>query len=294
MDTTAIAAGYDALTARLAAWAEAEDNIRVALVIGSRARTDHPADAWSDLDVLLFARNPAPLWEDVGWLHAIGHPWLTFLEPTPEGRGFERRVLFEGGLDVDFVPNHAAVLDAMLAQGIPPDVADMLRRGVRFLVDKDGYAARFAALPSTPVTAIPPAEAEFLNQVNDFWFHTVWTAKHLRRGELWWAKGCCDSYLKGLLRQMLEWHAQATRGGQVDTWMRGRFLEEWADPRAVAALPHAFAHYDAGDVWQALQVTLELYRWLSLETAAIWGFAYPTTGAGAATELVQALAAGRF
>ncbi|MBN1967232.1 MAG: aminoglycoside 6-adenylyltransferase [Anaerolineae bacterium] len=293
MDAATVAAGYDRLTARLTAWAEGEDNIRVVLVIGSRARSDHPADAWSDLDVLLLARDPAPLWEDAGWVQAIGRPWLTFLEPTPDGRGFERRVLFEGGLDVDFVPQHVAGLDAMLAHGIPPDVADMLRRGVRFLVDKDGYAARFEALPLPTLRADPPAEAEFLNQVNDFWYPTVWTAKHLRRGELWWAKGGCDSYLKGLLRQMLEWHAQATRGGHVDTWMRGRFLEEWADSRAVAALPQAFAHYDAEDIWQALQVTLELYRRLSLETAAKWGFGYPTAGAEAAAALVQGLAAGR-
>jgi len=29
----------------------------------------------------------------------------------------------------------------------------------------------------------------------------------------------------------------------ADTWMSGRFLEEWADARAVAALPEIFAHY---------------------------------------------------
>jgi hypothetical protein len=24
--------------------------------------------------------------------------------------------------------------------------------------------------------------------VSDFWYHALWSAKHLRQGELWWAK----------------------------------------------------------------------------------------------------------
>jgi len=44
--------------------------------------------------------------------------------------------------------------------------------------------------------AHPPAQDEFLDLINDFWYHTVWTAKKLRRGELWTAQGCSDSYMK--------------------------------------------------------------------------------------------------
>lgn len=36
---------YAALEARFVEWARSEDGIRAAVVIGSRARTDHPADA---------------------------------------------------------------------------------------------------------------------------------------------------------------------------------------------------------------------------------------------------------
>ncbi|QSO49224.1 hypothetical protein [Alicyclobacillus mengziensis] len=34
-------------------------HIRLVAVIGSRARTDRPADSWSDLDLLLFTKNPS-------------------------------------------------------------------------------------------------------------------------------------------------------------------------------------------------------------------------------------------
>ncbi|MGD9092112.1 MAG: aminoglycoside 6-adenylyltransferase [Anaerolineales bacterium] len=291
MDSVTFA--YEKLINRFIEWARVEDNIRVAIVIGSRARVDdHPADEWSDLDVLIFAYDPEPYWATAGWLRYIGNPWLTFLEPTPDGGGNERRVLFEGGLDVDFVPESIAVLEAMFDQGFPKDVADIFRRGVRVLVDKDRYSGRFQDIKIDPPGYSPPTEKEYLNLVNDFWYHTVWTGKHLRRGEIWWAKSGCDGYLKQLLRQMMEWHTRATKGEEVDTWMRGRFLEQWADPRVVKALPMIFAHYDEEDVWRALMATMELFHWLAFETADLLGYDYPAAGEQHATECVQELFSG--
>lgn len=287
-----ITIAYEQLIDRFVQWAHTEDNICASIVVGSRARTDHPADEWSDLDVIILANDPAPYWATADWLHHVGVPWLTFVESLPDGSGFERRVLFEGGVDVDFVPEPVAPFRQMLDEGHLSDLADLVHRGVRFLVDKEGFAERLARIPVALPAYQPPTESEFLNLVHDFWYHTVWTAKKLRRGELWTAKSCCDSYLKQLLRQMLEWHTRARRGASVDTWMRGRFLEEWADPRAVAALPEIFAHYDEQDVWRALQATMTLFRWLALETAETSGYAYPAFGEERAVEIVSRLHTG--
>ena len=291
MDDTASA--YEQLMEKFIQWAQTEENIRAAVVIGSRARLDHPADEWSDLDILIFAYDPEPYLTTSNWLHHIGSPWLTFIEPTPDGSGFERRVLFQGGLDVDFAPDPVSDLKTMLDQGFPPDYADMIHRGVRFLVDKDGYAKRLQDITIDPPPYSPPAESEFLNLVNDFWYHTVWTGKRLRRGELWRAKSCCDGYLKHLLRQMMEWHTHASRGEGVDTWMRGRFLEEWADVRAVESLPVIFAHYDEEDIWRALMATMDLFRWLAVESAELLGYSYPSFGEKRAAAFLQGLFSGR-
>jgi aminoglycoside 6-adenylyltransferase len=280
---------YDELTGRIIAWAEGDPNVRAVVVIGSRARShDHPADDWSDLDLLVFCRDPEPLWQSTGWLDRLGDVWTSFLEPTPAG-GFERRALFAPGLDVDCVLSSAAGLEEMLAGAFPPDVEDMLRRGHRFIVDKDQYEAGMA-LPEAQAPAWrPPAAPEFLNLVNDFWFHTVWTAKKLRRGELWTAKSCCDNYLKNLLCRMIEWHARLTGPAGKDTWMGGRFLDEWADPQTRAALPETFARYDGADVWRALFATRDLFRRLSRETAQKLGIAYPDRADEETTRLVGKL-----
>lgn len=293
MEPDKIAQAYETLIRRFTDWAEAEDNVRAAFIFGSRARSDHPADAWSDLDLLLLCRDAEPIWASTDWLDEIGNAWITFLEPTPDHQGFERRVLFEGGVDVDFVPTHAAGFVQMAKSGFPPDLADMIHRGIRILVDKDGIAELVDPERVTAPPYTPPTESEFLNLVNDFWYHTVWTAKHLRRGELWWAKSCCDCYLKDRLRQLLAWHARATQGHTTETWLRGRFLEEWADPRATLALTQAFAHYNEDDVWRALRATMMLFSWLARETAEHSGYRYPSRGEAHARDLVETLEEGR-
>lgn len=286
-------AAYEQLIRRFIGWASLEENIRGAVVIGSRARLDHPGDEWSDLDLLFFARDPSRYLDDTDWLENMGSVWISFVEPTADGSGFERRVLYEGGRDVDFVPSPVGTLEALLTHEIPADIADLVLRGMRIILDKDGTLEALAQVELSVPAYMPPAESEYLNLVNDFWYHSVWTAKHLRRGELWWAKSGCDNYLKNLLRQMLDWHAHALKGDGVDTWMRGRFLEEWADPRAVLTLPQIFAHYDQGDVWRALLVTMDLFGWLAKETGDHIGHPYPQNSETHARELVADMYAAR-
>jgi aminoglycoside 6-adenylyltransferase len=93
--------------------------------------------------------------------------------------------------------------------------------------------------------------------------------------------------MKRLLRQTIGWHARATHGWEYDTWHDGRFLGQWADPRAVAGLCNAYAHYDEADVRRALFATMDLFRWLSMETAERLGFRYPTEGDRYASEWVR-------
>jgi aminoglycoside 6-adenylyltransferase len=283
---------YEQLIHNFVLWALRREDIRLAFVLGSRARTDHPADEWSDLDIAMVTQDIRPYIDQADWITSIGKPWLTFIEATGDGKSYERRVLFEGGLDVDFAMMPLAMLKTMLENGVDPGTADVFRRGVRVLLDKDNllpYSGKYASTWKPPE---PPSEAEFLQVVNDFWYHAVWSAKHVRRGELWWGKSGCDDKLKYLLQQMLEWHARANHGPDYDTWLRGRFLEEWADPRVLQQLPNAFAHYDEADIWRALAVTMDLFRWMSIETANLLGYSYPTDGADYATELVSRISHG--
>lgn len=260
----------------LARWAASRDDLRAAVILGSRARTVQPADEWADLDVLIVANDPQPYLDSGAWLDALGRVRMTFLELTAVGGLVERRVLFEPALDADlsFLPR--AMLDRIAQAGLPPDVAAVFARGARLLFDKDGTLGALLNGPlPAPAVAPPPSPAAFDNLVNDELYHAIWTAKKLRRGELYVARSCCDGYMKTRLLEMIAWHARALGGPNTDTWHAGRFLEQWADPRVVAGLRGAYAHYDQADVARALLATLELFGWVARETAEALGYTYP-------------------
>jgi len=301
---------YEQIIKRFVIWAEAQPDIGTAFVIGSQARTTRPADEWSDLDLVVTVNKPERYLSETNWLKDIGNPWVTFIERTGDER--ERRVLFEGGLDVDFAllsrrkiqlltrflrdrerfPALFRLLPKTVVQQVSQGIAvlsDIARRGTRVLLDKDGIVEHLLRVNAEVPSSHPPAQDEFLDLINDFWYHTVWTAKKLRRGELWTAIGCSDSYMMWRLLRMIEWHACATNGWDYDTWHGGRFLEQWADARIVKDLHGVFAHYDEKDLWRSLSATMDLFRWVTVETAAQLKYPYPTSADEHATELVQSM-----
>ena len=275
---------HEQLIERFIRWAQTQPDIRAAVIVGSRARVDHPVDEWADLDLIVIATDPERYLSTTDWLYNIGNPWLTFLERTATGDETEHRVLFEGGLDVDFVLLPRERVQQVIQEA---PVADIIPRGMRVLLDKDGIVAQLTPPPAETPSSCPPAQPEFLEVINDFGYHAVWTVKKLRRGELWTAKGCCDSYMKWLVLRMMEWHARAANGWDYDTWYGGRFLEQWAEPRVLEALRDVFAHYDEEGIWHALLATMDMFRWLATETAEQLGYPYPTVADECVTEWVR-------
>jgi len=261
----------DELAERFAGWAADQANIKGVLLVGSRARKEPPADSMSDLDLLILTTNAEYYLRETDWFGRFGDVLFTFVEGTAIGGQFERRVLYKGGLDVDFnvVPND--LFTQLLEVGFPAEVQDVFRRGFRILVDKDAVLGRISDFSET-MTTTPPSLEQLDQHTDDFLYHAVWAEKKLHRGELWTAKWCCDVYMKKLLLRMVEWHARATRGWDYDTWYEGRFLERWADPKVVAELTNTFARYDAEEVAYALLYTIEAHKLLSAETASKLGY----------------------
>lgn len=289
------------LEERFVAWANTRPDIRAAIVVGSRARVERPADEWSDLDIVFFTNNPQYYLSNTDWLESISNPLVTFVQNTPVGGQRERRVLFDSGLNVDFtiVSNAEARLLVcllrlrkrfpQLLELLPKeksrkmmqkiaDFAGIIRRGMRVLVDKDGVTVHLPLINDGSFSPVlpKPSESEFLAVLNEFWYFAVLMTKKLRRGELWTASRINNCAMKDLLLQMLEWHARAINNWDYDTWHAGSFIEHWADPRAVNSLSNVFAHYNREDMRNSLWATMDTFRWLAVETAADLNFPYPT------------------
>jgi aminoglycoside 6-adenylyltransferase len=246
----------------VAGWAKAQADVRAVLLVGSQARMDTPADALSDVDLALFVDDPERYLREADWVRSFGEPLLTLLEPTAVGGFEERRVLFHDGLEVDF-----SILPEPVATVPPPEAQAVLARGFSVLYDGIG-------LPTFEPAAIPPAPPptqEQLDQLsNDFWYHLLWGAKKLRRGELLLAKQVCDCYLTERIVELVRWRARGE-----DTWHRYRFFERWAGEQTAQALGPTFAQYDAADISRALRAKGELFAELERDVAQRFGLVEP-------------------
>lgn len=269
---------YERLENNFVTWAQAQPDIWAAIVIGSRARDDYPADEWSDLDVILFTADPTGYASRQDWLEQLGEVWLAVRNRT--GRGDpEWLVLFANCLKIDIVL--ATIPDEYGLTATLPQMMEaspyqfVFERGARILFDKNNHQNELTVPVAKRIPPPHPTPDEFITAINQALLSAVRTVKFLKRGELWRAKQLCDGNLKQHLLTMLEWHARASHSSNYDTWYEGKFLGEWADPRALEALPSTFARYDLEELQQALFATLDLFRWLATETAGKLGYRYP-------------------
>jgi aminoglycoside 6-adenylyltransferase len=245
----------------MARWAGVRPDVRAVVLVGSQARVDAPADEFSDVDLVVLVDDPDGYAESEAWLEELGDVLLTFVEETAVGGQRERRVLFRSGLEVDFALIPASELGRLTAE---PEVASVFARGYRVLHDELGVG-EVVAPPPRPA---PPSTAELGRLSHDFWYHALWAAKKLRRGETYVAKQACDCYLKALLVRLLAICSRA-RDESLDTWHRARFLERWAAPQDLSELGGTFARYDEADVACAILATADLFERLERELGAL-------------------------
>ena len=258
---------YSSFIEKLKNWVLDTEDIRAAFIIGSRARIDHPADEWSDMDIVLYAHNNEYYLNSVDWIKPFGNVISSFAFISA-GNDPERLTLFEGGWQVDFVIHSYDVLRKITEQKVIPE---NFLRGVKVLIDKEQICSSILPDEFRPPIYNPVNEIIFANVVQIFWFGAMYIAKQILRNELWVVKKR-DIEMKNLMLQMIEWHEKALNGNEYDTWHSGRFIYEWSDSVTYNDLFKTFGHFDKIDSWNALLASVSLFSRLSQELSEKLGY----------------------
>ena len=259
---------YSDIKNKILDFAKNDDTVKAVIAIGSTTRNDVKADEYSDLDLFIVTSNTEP-WFSGEYPERFGNVSISFIEPTLGG-GRERRCIYDEDKDVDMIILTPEQFETAVRDGVAEWV---MNRGYSVLYDVMDYEVLLKTNIKLGCSNPEIDAAEFNNMVNDFYFHNIWAFKKLKRGELWAAKMCVDSYLKNYLLKMIEMYRYKTAG--VDVWHDGRFIDRWAGENITKELRKSFAHYDEEDVKSALIATQELFEGLSVEYAQIEGFEYP-------------------
>lgn len=276
------------LQQQLLSWAAGRDDIRAMVQVGSLAREEAGADAHSDLDLILFTTAPEKYTADPSWLSQIGEVWLPVLNQTSRGHA-EWLVLFAGGVKGDFLVSAAAGRQTLRDMLLDFPYHNVLRRGLRVLINQTGAAFDSSQLPQAAGEALHPTQEELDAAVNRAILSAARAAKFIYRLDLWRGQSEMSGQLRRQLLTMIEWHARTQSGLHLDTWYDGRHMSVWADPQIVSFVPATFASFDAADMKRALEETIRLIHLLAGEIALALGLQYPNRGQQAAVSWLRSL-----
>lgn len=271
---------YADIRKNLLEYANRNVDIKAIITIGSTTRTDVIADEFSDLDLIIATDDPKE-WFTGEYAERLGGVSISFIEPTIGG-GKERRIIYEEDKDVDIIIFTSDQFVNSLKTGVAQCI---MNRGYDVLYDSGGFAELIKRCINNEHSNPQISEEEYLNLVNDFYFHNIWACKKLRRGEIWASKMCVDAYLKNCLLKMMELYSFYQWG--ADVWHDGRFLDQWADDDIVEELKHCFAHYDKDDIRKALVATHKLFDRIAKAVAEILGYNYPLEAEKCADRYIQ-------
>lgn len=259
----------------LAAWANADDNIRAMLLTSSRTNPHAFNDDFSDYDVEVFVRDWEPFLATDAWLADFGDilvrwPRLPLIE---DGTRVTRLVLFEDGFRIDFQIFPLATLHELAARPfLPPDYD----YGYRVLLDKDGLTKGMVKPTHTSFLPTPPSEADFLDRVQGFLWDCSALGKSLWREEVTFVKFMLDGAIRtDSLEPLLGWYIGLLHNWSVYPNKHGRWFRRYLDPATWRELEATYTGADIAANWKALFTMMSLFRRLGEHIAHQLGFSYP-------------------
>ena len=247
-----------------------DENIRAAVLNGSRANPDARRDCFQDYDVACFVRRVDRFVEDRTFLMRFGE---LMIMQTPEDMGspppkddghYVYLMQFADGnrIDLSFCP-----LDTV--EKVKEDSQTLV------LVDKDGLLREIPPPSDRDYLPVEPTTKSFSDCCNEFWWVCPYAAKGLWRDELTYAKFMIESVIRNELMRMLTWHFGIQTGFRKSAGKLGKHIKQDLDPALWAMLEATYADADLDRIWESLFTMGDLFRTLARDVADKFGFEYP-------------------
>lgn len=257
-------------------WAHTRDEIRVMLLTSSMVNPHAPVDRFSDLDIEFVVHDLPHFLSDDSWISNFGTILAMVVENEDafEGRHAMRMVFYEDYSKIDFklysIPKFLEAVDAALLQ----EDWDI---GYKVLLDKDGLTTGMQAPAYRVAFITKPAEAEYNQVMNDFWWDMTYVAKCLWRDNLFYAKFMTEDNMRTqYLQKIIEWYIGLQQDWQVTTNKHGRLFKQYLSPELWKKAEATFSGSDLADNWRALYAYADLGRELGLALAEGLGYHYPS------------------
>lgn len=251
-------------------YVRADDNIRAAVLNGSRANKQVAADKYQDFDIVFFVRDieaakKSRLRESlfgVPVLQQCPGDMLLGNEDMPPRAAYTLLMIYEDGHRIDLTLFPLTHFDSEYRH----DSLTVL------LADKDGLFTGTAPADESSYFITPPDARLFAETANEFWWCVTNVAKGLARQEIIFAKAMTEDVIRPVFMQMLDWKIGFTRGFNLTTGKNGKYLSRYLTTDDMQAVLDTYSDAEPENNWQALFLMCRLFREYQTTIAELSGF----------------------
>lgn len=246
----------------------ADPNIRVAVLIGSRANPNVKKDIFQDYDIGCYVANVDAYKTDRTFLEHFGEIMIMQIpedmaDPPPANDGHYGYLMqFTDGNRIDL--------------GFAPIESLSEKQGslTKVLVDKDGIVGDLRPPSDKDFLPEEPTEKSFYDCCNEFWWVCPYVAKALWREELIHSKSLIEEIIRPQLMKMVTWYFGIKTGFKKAPGNNAKYIKPALEPELWLKLDGTYVDSRFENTWESLFAMGDLFRTISQYVVNTYGFGY--------------------
>ncbi|MDF2535740.1 MAG: hypothetical protein K0R18_1899 [Bacillales bacterium] len=258
----------------------ADLNIQVAVLNGSRANPNAPKDFLQDYDVRVYVKDLTMAINqyrvDQRWINQFGELVIMQINDFNDG-AFIIMSQFKSALRIDLSFQHLSKLQSEISK-------DSLNK---ILIDKGGNSQPNRTANETSYFVKKPTQQEWNRTLNELWWLQPYIAKELWRDEIPLVKKLYDNILMVELRNLLEWQVGEEYNWEVNVGHAGKWLKQLLPEVIYAEFIHFYSSADSNEQWDKLLRMGSFIRKIAQPLALKLGYEYPIVNDERVSEYIR-------
>lgn len=248
----------------------ADERIRAILLNGSRADKLMKPDPYQDFDVVFIVDDLKSFISNHQWTDIFGEKIIQQLPQEmsfgneKESPAFSYLMLFKDSnrIDLTLVPKEE------LPNNFKPESLTIL------WLDKDNLFTQLPPPNNIDHFIKKPAEKEFADTCNEFWWVSTYVAKGLVRNQMTYAKEMIETVVRPMFMKVIEWKIGTENNFEVSFGKAGKFMQQYLPASDYEKILSTYADHQVDNNWQSLFVMTVLFSKFANEVSEKLHFLY--------------------
>ncbi|WP_232279702.1 aminoglycoside 6-adenylyltransferase [Sphingobacterium spiritivorum] len=247
------------------AFGKTDSRIRAILLNGSRANPAVKPDKFQDYDIVFIVNEPDSFRKDHTWIDTFGERIIMQLpdamsyitdESGQDAQSFAYLMLFADFNRIDLTLFPVSGLDTYQQDSLTV-----------VWLDKDGLFEGIADSSESDYFIDKPAEQEFAETCNEFWWVSTYVVKGLYRKEITYAKEVFDMHIRPMFMNVVAWKIGTEHNFEVTFGKSGKNMQRYLSKENYERILQTYADHSIAANWKALFLITELFAAFSMEVA---------------------------